>query len=124
MTRVKVIAAGEPDASPIMRSYDYDDLVLLASARIVQDKIERGLKINVEEALMAYCAYVVRGARDRLPDDEIRKGASKLITTDEVMIGVPETLRLIKFEVSIGTKRRRIVLAHPIQTSSYVMSTR
>lgn len=122
MIHVKATIKGERDVPPFARVLDYDEEIFISSAKMIDEKIQRGLKINANESLMKYCAYAVKSIREGKKDRDIQNGASKILSTDSVMIGVPETLQTITFEMIIGNRQRKIVFKEPIPTSSYIMA--
>jgi urease gamma subunit len=54
---------------------------------------------------------------------EIITNASKLLTPDQVMIGVPESLRKINFNIKLSTQRLRLTIREPISTTSYILAS-
>ncbi|HEY3095000.1 MAG TPA: urease subunit gamma, partial [Nitrososphaera sp.] len=82
------------------------------------------MRINANEALMTYCAFVVKSIRAGKKDQNIQKEASEILSTDSVMIGVPETLQAITFEATLDNKFRKVIIKKPIPTSNYIMSGR
>lgn len=120
MIHVKTTVRGEPDAPAFTTVFDYDEEIFSSSAKTIAEKIQRNMKINTNEALTAYCIYVIRSIRAGETDISIQDNARKILFADKVMIGVPETLRVITFEAVIDSKpTRRIVLKQPIPTSKY-----
>jgi urease gamma subunit len=122
MIRVKATVRGEPDAPSFTTVFDSDERVFFSSFAMIEEKIQRKMKINANEALMAYYAYVVKSIRAGKKDTDIQKGASEILSANNVMIGVPETLQAITFEVALENRTRKIAFKEPIPTSSYVMS--
>jgi hypothetical protein len=54
---------------------------------------------------------------------EIKKNIPRLLTPDQVMIGVPESLRKIVFNIKLErTQRLRLTIMEPIPTTSYVLA--
>lgn len=125
MIRVKTTVKGEPDVLSFTRIFDYDEEVFFSSASMIEEKLHRNMKINANEALIAYCSYIVRFIHAGRQDGEIQNGASKVLNKDDVMIGVLETLQEITFEVAInGKAARKITIKQPIPPSSYIMADR
>lgn len=123
MIYVKVTVRGEPDVPPFTKVFDYDEEIFSSSAKMIEEKIHRGMKVNANEALVEYCACVVRAIRAGKKDSNIQEEASKILSVDLVMIGVPETLREITLEATIDSKpARRIVLMQPIPTGKYTLA--
>lgn len=122
MIHVKATVRGEPDMPAFTRIFDYDEEIFLSSAKMIEDKVQRNMKINAGEALIAYCAHVVRSIRAGKKDGNIQDEARKILSIEKVMIGVPETLRVITFEATIDSRpARKIMLEQPIRAGKYSM---
>jgi urease gamma subunit len=122
LIRVKATVRGEPGVPAFIRVFDYDEEIFFSSASMIEEKIQQNMKINANEALIAYCAYVVKSIRAGRQDSNIQDGARKILSADKVMIGVPETLRMITFEATVDSKpARKIVLKQPITASKYTL---
>jgi urease gamma subunit len=125
MIRVKATVRGEPDVPPFTRVFDWDEEIFFSSAGTIEEKIQRNMKINANEALITYCSYVVKSIRAGRKDGDIQKGVPTVLSAESVMIGVPETLQAITFEAIIDSKpTRKITLKEPIPASSYIMAER
>src|ERR671929_1328133 len=129
MINIKAEIKGEPDAPPLIRIFEYkdksDDLIFYSTAEIVKQKVARNLKINVNESLIMYCAYIVNELRAHKSITSIEKNASEILSTDKVMIGVPETLRKITFEAIVDNiPKKQIILDEPMPTSSYILTAK
>jgi urease gamma subunit len=129
MIDIKAEIKGEPDAPPLIRVFEYkdksDDLIFYSTVEIIKQKIARNLKINTNESLIIYCAYIVSELRAHKSINTIEKNASKILSTDNVMIGVPETLRKITFEAMVDNMpKKQITLNEPMPTSSYILTAK
>lgn len=123
MIHVRATVRGEQDVLPFTKVFDYDEDSFFASAKMIEEKIQKNIKINANEALTAYCAYVIKAIRASKKDSDIQNDVSKLLSENSVMIGVPETLQAITFEVAIEkNKTRKITIREPIPTSNYIMA--
>lgn len=82
------------------------------------------MKININETLYIYLKYVIDQLRsNRNSRSEIKKNIPRLLTPDQVMIGVPESLRKIVFNIKLErTQRLRLTIMEPIATTSYVLA--
>ena len=82
------------------------------------------MKININETLYIYLKYVIDQLRsNRNNRSEIKKNIPRLLTPDQVMIGVPESLRKIVFNIKLErTQRFRLTIMEPIPTTSYVLA--
>ena len=120
MIHVKATVIGEPDVPAFTRIFDYDEEIFLSSATMIEEKVQHNMKINAGEALIAYCAHVVRSIRAGKQDSNIQDEARKILSVNKVMVGVPETLRVITFEAVIDSRpARKIELKQPIPVGKY-----
>jgi urease gamma subunit len=124
---VTVTVQGEPDTAPFTRIYQFynktDYIIMSNSIKTINNKLSRKMKININETLYIYLKYVIDQLRSHKKRNEIIKNGSKLLTPDQVMIGVPESLRRINFNIKLeSTQRLRITIKEPISTTSYVLA--
>jgi urease gamma subunit len=83
------------------------------------------MRININETIYIYLKYIMDELRLHKGRREIITNASKILTPDQVMIGVPESLRKINFNIKLdSTQRLRITLKEPISTTSYILAFR
>ena len=127
MIHVKATVKGEPDTAPFRHTFFYadksDEELFYNSVNIVKEKLDKNLKININESLVIYCAYVIGKLRTNEAINIIQRNAQKILAPDKVMIGVPESLRKIVFEVKIDKlPKRRVILKEPITTSNYILA--
>jgi len=128
MIHLKIEVKGEPDVPPFTRIFEYgdktDEQIFFNSVDIVKEKLARNLKINTNETLLVYCAYIVNELRSGKSKDIIEKNVSKILSTHNVMIGVPETLRKIAFEATIDDLPKKVIIFdEPIPIGDYILTT-
>jgi urease gamma subunit len=118
MIVVRATIRGEPDVPAFTKFFEYgtsDEEIFFSSAAMIEEKLRCKMKLNANEALVLYCAYLVKSIRGGKPDDSIRHGSTHILAPNDAMIGVAETLRSITFEAKIDSKpARTIVLEEPI----------
>jgi urease gamma subunit len=124
---VTVTVQGEPDTAPFTRIYQFynktDYIILSNSIKTINNKLSRKMKININETLYIYLNYIIKQLRSHKRRNEILNNASKLLTPEQVMIGVPESLRKINFNIKLkSTQRLRITIKEPISTTNYVLA--
>jgi urease gamma subunit len=89
----------------------------------ISDKLSKEMRINLNEALYIYLNYFMKSLRLHRKVNEIITNASTLLTPDQVMIGVPESLRKISFSIlKPNSQRLNIAIREPISTLSYILS--
>jgi urease gamma subunit len=121
MITVRATIKGEPDMPAFTKFFEYgsgDEELFFSSAAMVEEKLRCRMKLNANEALVLYCAYLVKSIRSGKHDESIQYGAARILDAKNAMIGVPETLRSITFEAKIDNwPARNIVLKEPIHIS-------
>ena len=80
------------------------------------------MRININEALYIYLNSIINQLRLHKKKSEIIKNVSKLLTPNQVMIGVPESLREVNFNINTERKQKfGITVTEPISTTSYIL---
>jgi len=118
------VVIGESDLSfsKLFEFKNEDDVIFHNVIELVKDKLSKNLKLNVNEALLVYCADIVSEIRSNKSESEIVNNSSKILTQDNVLIGVPETLREIIFNITLDNFPRKIIrYIEPIPTANYIM---
>jgi len=128
LIHIKITVKGEPDVSPFTSIFQYstktDEEIFINSAIMIKDRLSRNLKININEAIVVYSALIVSELRDGKSIEQIQKNISCLLNPEQVMIGVPETLRKISFEVTLDDDSMNlIVLNTPIRILDYFLKS-
>lgn len=126
MIYIRVTAHGEPDAPPLVRVYQYvdsdDKLILQHSAGAVREKLGKGMKVNINEAILLYCQHVVAGMRADKRAAVIEKSARDVLAKEQAMVGVAETLRIVALDAVVDGRREMITLTEPIPPTGYIMA--
>jgi len=124
---VAVTIQGEPDTVPftrIFRFYNKADYTILSKLiKSINDKLSKDMRINLNETLYIYLNYIIKELRLHRKTNEMITNASTLLTPDKVMIGVPESLRKISFNILMpNSQRLKITIKEPISTSGYILA--
>ena len=127
MIDVAVTVQGEPDTVPftrIFRFYNKADYTILSKLiKSINDKLSKDMRINLNETLYIYLNYIIKELRLHRKTNEMITNASTLLTPDKVMIGVPESLRKISFNILMpNSQRLKITIKEPISTSGYILA--
>ena len=127
MIDVTVIVQGDPDTVPftrIFRFYNKADYIILSKLiKSINDKLSKDMRINLNETLYIYLNYIIKELRLHRKTNEMITNASTLLTPDQVMIGVPESLRKISFNVVMSNSQRlKITIKEPISTTGYILA--
>jgi len=127
MINIKTEIKGEKDMSPFIKMFEFsdnDEVIFLNSVDTIKQKLSKNMRLNMNETLTMYLAYVVSQIRSKNSIENIVNNVSKILTADNVMIGVPETLRKITFNAIIDDQpKTQITFNEPIPSSNYILGT-
>ena len=126
MIKIIAIIKGEDDIPPLSKLFEYDsssEKIFFNGLKIIQTRLSQNLRININETLMLFCGLITQQLRENKSNFEIADSLSKILTPDKVMIGVPESIRMISFEASIDDKpSKTISLVEPISIRNYILT--
>ncbi|HET7147010.1 MAG TPA: urease subunit gamma [Candidatus Nitrosopolaris sp.] len=127
MILIKAQVKGEPDVPLFSRVYEYrdkfDEQIFFDSLEKIKNKLAKNMRINTNESLIFYCGYIVDQLRAHISIESIEKNAAKLLLPNNVMIGVPETLKRISFELVLDNfPKKKLSFHNPIPTTSFSMA--
>jgi urease gamma subunit len=123
----KVTVKGERDTAPFRHTFFYadesDEELFYKSVNMIKEKLDKNLTININESLVIYTAYIIGKLRANETKRVIKENARRILAPDKVMIGVPESLRKVVFEVKIDRlPKKHIILKEPITTTNYILA--
>ena len=125
MIHINVLVKGEQDIPPITKQFQYDnnsEEIFFSAVHVIKNRLENNLRINLNETLLLYCAYIVSELRERKTVSLIEKNAHKILSPEKVMVGVPESIQRIVFEINIDNKLKETVkFDEPIKISNYIL---
>ena len=126
MIDVQITIKGENAQNSFYKKYYYpnesDEEIFFNSVQLVTARIEKKLKINLNEVLTIFLDFLVREHRKKRDIDEIKENLSKLFTHDQVLIGVPELVKKMEFSGRIDLNPKlTIVLNEHILIPEYIM---
>jgi len=123
---IQITIKGENVQNSSFKKYYYphesDEEIFFNSVQLVVARVEKKLKLNLNEVLTIFLDFLVREYRKKSDIDEIKDNLSKLLTHDQVLIGVPELVKNIEFSGIIDTNPKlTVVLDEPILIPEYVI---
>ena len=126
MIKIKTVIKGEEDVPPFSKLFEYDtnsEKIFFNGLKIIQTRLSQNLKININETLMIFCGLIIQQFREGKSNSEIVDSLSKMLTPEKVMIGVPESIRMISFETNIDDKpTATFSVVEPISISDYILT--
>jgi len=128
LIHINALVKGEQDIPPITKQFQYDnhsEEIFLAGVEMTKKRLANNLKINLNETLLVYCAYIVSELRSGKTVSTIQKNVHRILSPDKVMIGVPGSIQRIVFDVNIDNKfKETIKFEEPIQISDYILASK
>ena len=92
-----------------------DKLLLFTAALLAERRLERGLKLNYPEAVAFISMHIVEGARDGDTVANLMSKGRKLLSTDQVMDGVPELIHDVQVEATFPDGTKLVTVHEPVQ---------
>lgn len=120
--KVIILVEGEPDIRPITKTFHYeknDETIFFESIQIIQKKIQKKMRLNINETLAMYAWHVVSSLEQKRSAKEIQEIASQILLPNQVLIGVPELLQKLTFSVTTANLSDFSLVIHaPIPVES------
>ncbi|MDH2383366.1 urease subunit gamma [Bradyrhizobium sp. CER78] len=92
-----------------------DKLLVSMAAMVARRRLERGVKLNHPEAVALITDFIVEGARDGRTVAELMQAGAKVLTRDQVMVGIPEMIHDIQVEATFPDGTKLVTVHEPIR---------
>ena len=105
--QITITIHGEPDLLPYKKRFEFqkpDDEVFVASCEKIKKTLARQQKININETLLLFAGLVVSCIMEGKTKYRTSQEASSILSAQQVMMGVPEMLQRLDFEVVLDKK--------------------
>ncbi len=91
-----------------------DKLLLFSAAQLAERRKARGLKLNYPEAIAFISFEIIEGARDGKTVAELMAYGRTLLTSDDVMEGIPEMVHEVQVEATFPDGTKLVTVHNPI----------
>jgi urease gamma subunit len=123
---VKAKVTGENATTPLNFVFEYSEesyeTIFLRSIEAIKERLASGLKINIYECLALYCYYVVTQLRGKRSSKSIQQGIKLLLSQENVLVGVPESVRNIVLYARFNDyEQYTVMLEEPIKIPKYFL---
>lgn len=98
-----------------LTSREQEKLMIVVAADLARRRKERGLKLNYPEAVALITAEIMEGARDGRTVAELFYLGTKVLTTEDVMDGIPEMVQEIQVEATFPDGTKLVTVHNPIR---------
>ncbi|TIC87670.1 urease subunit gamma [Nocardioides sp. GY 10113] len=93
---------------------DTEKLLLSVAGMVARDRLGRGVKLNYPESVALLSCWVIEEARAGAGVAELMERGREVLTSDQVMPGVPEMVVDVQVEATFPDGRKLVTLHHPI----------
>ncbi len=95
-----------------------DKLLLFTAALVAERRLQRGVKLNYPESVAYISMEIMEGARDGKTVAELMSYGRSLLTTEQVMEGVPTLIHDVQVEATFPDGTKLVTVHEPIQPAS------
>lgn len=98
---------------------EFERLTIFTAAEIARRRKERGLKLNVPEAIAYITDSLIEGAREDKSVAQLMSEGATLLTVDDVIPGVAELIPLIQVEAHFLDGTKLVSIHNPIRPTAH-----
>jgi urease subunit gamma len=92
-----------------------EKLLIAMAAMVARRRLERGVKLNVPEAIALISDFVVEGARDGKRVAVLMEEGAHVLTRDQVMEGVADMIHDVQVEATFPDGTKLVTVHEPIR---------
>ena len=92
-----------------------DKLLIFTAALLAERRKNKGLKLNYPEAIAYISAGILEGAREGKTVAQLMSEGTTLLTTDDVMEGIPEMIPEVQVEATFPDGTKLVTVHNPIR---------
>jgi urease subunit gamma len=98
----------------LISPHEQEKLLLHVAAELAWKRRGRGLRLNYPEAVAVLSSWVFEAARDGRTVVDLMEAGRRVLSRDDVMVGVPEMLDEVQVEATFPDGTKLVTLHHPI----------
>ena len=91
-----------------------DKLLIVTAALLAERRLNRGVRLNYPEAVAYLTLEIMEGARDGQTVAELMAFGKKILTSDQVMEGVPDLVHEVQDEATFTDGTKLVTVHNPI----------
>lgn len=95
--------------------YEQERLMIYTAGKLALERKDRGLKLNLPEATAVITSYLMEGARDGKSVADLMESGRHVLSSDDVMEGVPEMLTQVQVEATFPDGTKLVTVTGPLQ---------
>ena len=101
-------------SSLMLTPREIDKLVIYQVADLARRRKHRGLKLNFPESIALITEALLEGARDGKSVADVIEMGKQVLTSGDVMDGVPDMVNLVQVEATFRTGTQLVSVSNPI----------
>lgn len=94
---------------------ELERFTIFTAAEIARRRKERGLKLNVPEAIAYITDFIIEGAREDKSVAELMSEGATLLSVEDVLPGVPDLIPLVQVEAHFLDGTKLVSIHNPIR---------
>jgi len=94
---------------------EQEKLLIVVAADLARRRKDRGIRLNHPEAVAYITAEILEGAREGRTVTDLMAYGTTLLTSDDVMEGVPEMIRAVQVEATFPDGTKLVSVHDPIR---------
>ena len=94
---------------------EQEKLLIVVAADLARRRKGRGLKLNYPEAIALITYEIIEGARDGKSVAELMSFGTQILSSEEVMEGIPEMIHDIQVEATFPDGTKLVTVHEPIR---------
>lgn len=94
---------------------EQEKLMIVVAADLARRRKGRGLKLNYPEAIALITYEILEGARDGKSVAELMSEGTKILSSEDVMEGIPEMIHDIQVEATFPDGTKLVTVHEPIR---------
>lgn len=98
-----------------LTSREQEKLMIVVAADLARRRQQRGVKLNYPEAIAIITYEVMEGARDGKTVSELMQYGKQILSSEDVMEGIPEMIHDIQVEATFPDGTKLVTVHDPIQ---------
>ena len=123
--KIEVLVQGDPDIKPFTKTFHYEKLdedIFFESTLLIKKRIFNKMRININETLELFVTFIADSLKKNKTLSDIEKQIPELLLPNQVMIGVPETLRKLTFRIVTNDMSSELIsVTTPICVNQYFL---
>ncbi|QDX95331.1 urease subunit gamma [Brevibacterium sp. JNUCC-42] len=99
---------------------EQEKLLIVVAGQLAKDRKERGVLLNYPEAIAYLTCFVMERARDGKGVEEVMKMGQHVLTSNDLMEGVPEMIESIQVEATFSDGVKLVTIHQPISMEAKI----